>query len=67
MRDFQSELLTDFATTDFQELWDKFAGRLEQGIDNLSLQRKLALEMAFHGLDYPHQCYLSLSVENHHI
>ena len=26
---FQSELLTDLATTDVQELWDKFASRLE--------------------------------------
>ena len=33
MRDFQSELLTDLATTDVQELWDMFASRLEQGID----------------------------------
>ena len=33
MRDFQSELLTDLATTDVQELWDKFASNLEQGID----------------------------------
>ena len=31
MRD--SELLTDLATTDVQKLWDKFANRLEQGID----------------------------------
>ena len=40
MRDFQSELLTDLATTDVQELWDKFASRLEQGIDKCTPTRK---------------------------
>ena len=29
MRDFQSELLTDLATTVVQEPWDKFASRLD--------------------------------------
>ena len=33
MRDCQSELLTDLAITDVQELWDQFASRLEQGVD----------------------------------
>ena len=40
MRDFQSELLTDLATTDVQDLWDKFASRLEQGIDKFISTRK---------------------------
>ena len=40
MRDFQSELHTDLATTDAQELWDKFASRLEQGIDKFIPTRK---------------------------
>ena len=40
MRDFQSELLTDLATTDVQELWDMFASRLEQGIDKFIPTRK---------------------------
>ena len=35
MRDFQSELLTELATTDVQELWDMFSSRLEQGIDKI--------------------------------
>ena len=40
MRDFQSELLTDLATTNV--LWDKFASRLEsKALINLSLQGKL--------------------------
>ena len=40
MRDFQSEHLTDLATTDVQELWDMFASRLEQGIDKFIPTRK---------------------------
>ena len=40
MRDFQSELLTGLATTDVQELWDKFASRLERGIDEFIPTRK---------------------------
>ena len=40
MRDFQSELLTELATTDVQELWDTFASRLEQGIDKFIPTRK---------------------------
>ena len=40
MRDSQSELLTDLATTDAQELWDIFALRLEQGIDKFILTKK---------------------------
>ena len=38
-RDFQSELLTDLATTDVQELWDKFASRLEQCIDKIPTRK----------------------------
>ena len=40
MRDFQSELLTDLATTDVQELWDMFASRPEQGTEKFILTRK---------------------------
>lgn len=40
MREFQSELLTDLATTDVQEMWDKFASRLEQGIEKFIPTRK---------------------------
>ena len=40
MRDFQSELLTDLVTTDVKKLWDKFASRLEQGIDKFIHTRK---------------------------
>ena len=40
MRYFQSEFLTDIATTDAQELWDIFALRLEQGIDKFILTKK---------------------------
>ena len=40
MRDFQSELLTDLATTDVQELWDIFASRLEQVIEKFIPTRK---------------------------
>ena len=40
MRDFLSELHTDIATTDVQGLWDKFASRLEQGIDKFIPTRK---------------------------
>ena len=49
MRDFQSELLNDVATTYVQERWDKFASRLEQGIDKFIPTRKMALVMAFRG------------------
>ena len=49
MRDFQSELHADLVSTDVQELWDKFASRLEQGIDKVIPTRKLALVVAFHG------------------
>ena len=47
MRDFQSELLTDLATTDVQELWDKFASRLEQGIDKFIPTRKAGTRDGF--------------------
>ena len=33
MRDIHTELLSNPATTDIQELWDKFASGLQQGID----------------------------------
>ena len=33
MTDFYIELQSDPATTDSQALWDKFAARLQQGID----------------------------------
>ena len=33
MTDFYAELQSDPATTDSQALWDKFAARLQQGID----------------------------------
>ena len=33
MTDFYTELQSDPATTDSQALWDKFAARLQQGID----------------------------------
>ena len=33
MRDIQTELLSNPATTDIQELWDKFASGLQRGID----------------------------------
>ena len=51
MRDFQSELLTDLATADVQELWDMFASRLEQALINLSPRGKLALVMACHWIN----------------
>ena len=47
MRDFQSELLTDLATTDVQELWDMFASRLEQGIDKFIPTRKAGTRDGF--------------------
>ena len=47
MRDFQSELHTDLATIDVQELWDKFASRLEQGIDKFSPTRKAGTRDGF--------------------
>ena len=47
MKDFQSELLTDLATTDVQELWDKFASRLEQGIDKFIPTRKAGTRNGF--------------------
>ena len=47
MRDIQSELLTDLATTDVQELWDKFASRLEQGIDKFIPTRKAGTRDGF--------------------
>ena len=47
MRDFQSELLTDLATTDVQELWDKFASGLEQGIDTFIPTRKAGTRDGF--------------------
>ena len=47
MRDFQSELHTDLATTDVQELWGKFAGRLEQGIDKFIPTRKAGTRDGF--------------------
>ena len=40
MMAFQTELLTDLATKDFQELWVIFAIRLEQGIDKFIFTRK---------------------------
>ena len=47
MRDFQSKLLTDLATTDVQELWDMFASRLEQGIDKFIPTRKAGTRDGF--------------------
>ena len=47
MKDFQSELLTDLATTDVQELWDMFASRLEQGIDKFIPTRKAGTRDGF--------------------
>ena len=47
MRGFQSELLTDLATTDVQELWDKFASRLEQGMDKFIPTRKAGTRDGF--------------------
>ena len=47
MRDFQSELLTDLATTDVKELWDMFASRLEQGIDKFIPTRKAGTRDGF--------------------
>ena len=47
MKDFQSELLTDLAATDVQELWDKLASRLEQGIDKFILTRKAGTRDGF--------------------
>ena len=47
MRDFQSELLTDLATTDVQELWDMIASRLEQGIDKFIPTRKAGTRDGF--------------------
>ena len=46
-RNFQSELLTDLGTTDVQELWDKFASRLEQGIDKFIPSRKAGTRDGF--------------------
>ena len=47
MRDFQSELLTDLATKDAQELWDKFASRLVKGIDKFIPTRKAGTRDGF--------------------
>ena len=47
VRNFQSELLTDLATTDVQKLWDKFASRLEQGIDKFIPTRKASTRNGF--------------------
>ena len=47
MRDFQSELLTDLATTDVQEMWDKFASKLKQGIDKFIPTRKAGTRDGF--------------------
>ena len=47
MRDFQSELLNDLATTDVQELCDKFASRLEKGIDKFIPTRKTGTHDGF--------------------
>ena len=47
VRNFQSELLTDLATTDVQKLWDKFASRLEQGIDKFIPTRKASTHNGF--------------------
>ena len=47
MRDFQSELLTDLATTDVQQMWDIFASRLEQGIDKFIPTRKAGTRDGF--------------------
>ena len=40
MRDLHLELQFDPATTDIHELWDKFAGRLQQGTDSFIPTRK---------------------------
>ena len=47
MRDFYSELQTDLATSDVQELWDKFASRLEQGIEKFIPVRKAGTRDGF--------------------
>ena len=47
MRDFQSELLTDLATKDAQELWAMFALRLEQGITKFYPTRKAGSREGF--------------------
>ena len=47
MRDFQSKLLTDLATTDVQERWDMFASRLEQGIDKFIPTREAGTRDGF--------------------
>ena len=47
MRDFKSELLTDLATRNVQELWDMFASRLEQGMDKFIRTRKAGTRDGF--------------------
>ena len=47
MRDFYPELQTDLATSAVQELWDKFASRLEQGIEKFVPVRKAGTRDGF--------------------
>ena len=47
MRDFESELLSDLATTYVQELWDIFASRLEQDIEKFIPTRKAGTRDGF--------------------
>ena len=47
MSDFYSELQTYLATSDVQELWDKFASRLEQGIEKFIPVRKAGTRDGF--------------------
>ena len=47
MRDFQSELVTDLATKDVQELWDMFASRHGQGTDKFIPAKKAGTRDGF--------------------
>ena len=51
MMAFQSELLTDLATKDVQELWVNLAIRLEQGIDKFIFTRKASSRDGFHWIN----------------
>ena len=48
MRDLYTELQSDLATTDSQDLWNKFAARLQQGIDKYIPIRKAGIKDGFH-------------------
>ena len=49
LKQLLTELQSDPATTDSQTLWDKFAGRPQQGIDEYIPTRKAGLETIFLG------------------